>query len=57
MQKKRVPHIGTEISARDFVKLAEGFGCRGTRTGLDGLPGALAAAYAADRPTLVEVRA
>jgi thiamine pyrophosphate-dependent acetolactate synthase large subunit-like protein len=57
MDRIDVPHIGTEISSRDFVKLAEGFGCLGTRTGLDGLPGALAAAYAADRPTLVEVRA
>ena len=27
----RVPRIGTEISSRDFVKLAEGFGCPGVR--------------------------
>jgi 5-guanidino-2-oxopentanoate decarboxylase len=56
MDRIGVPHIGTEISSRDFVKLAEGFGCLGTRTGLDGLPEALALAYEADRPTLVEVR-
>ena len=44
------------ISAHDFVQLAEGFGCRGVRTeSLDDLPGALAEAFAADRPTLVEV--
>ena len=57
MDRIGVPHVGTEISSRDFVKLAEGFGCRGVRTGsLDDLPGALAEAFAADRPTLVEVR-
>ncbi len=58
MDRIAVPRVGTEISARDFVKLAEGFGCRGVRTGsLGDLPGALAEAFAADRPTLVEVRA
>jgi acetolactate synthase I/II/III large subunit len=57
MDRIGVPHVGTEISSRDFVKLAEGLGCRGARTGsLDDLPGALAEAFAADRPTLVEVR-
>ena len=56
MDRIDVPRIGTEISARDFVKLAEGFGCRGVRSGLDDLPAALAAAFGADRPTLVEVR-
>jgi acetolactate synthase-1/2/3 large subunit len=57
MDRIGVPRIGTEVSARDFVRLAEGLGCRGVRTGaLDELPGALAEAFAADRPTLVEVR-
>ena len=57
MDRIGVPHVGTEISSRDFVRLAEGFGCRGVRTGsLDDLPGALAEAFAADRPTLIEVR-
>jgi thiamine pyrophosphate-dependent acetolactate synthase large subunit-like protein len=57
MDRIGVPHVGTEVSARDFVRLAEGFGCRGVRTGsLDELPSALAEAFAADRPTLVEVR-
>ena len=41
MDRIGVPHVGTEISARDFVRLAEGFGCRGVRTGsLDELPDA-----------------
>jgi thiamine pyrophosphate-dependent acetolactate synthase large subunit-like protein len=57
MDRIGVPRIGTEISSRDFVQLAQGFGCLGTRTGLEGLPGALAEAFTADRPTLVEVRA
>jgi thiamine pyrophosphate-dependent acetolactate synthase large subunit-like protein len=57
MDRIGAPRLGTEISSRDFVKLAEGFGCRGVRTGsLSDLPGALAEAFAADRPTLVEVR-
>jgi thiamine pyrophosphate-dependent acetolactate synthase large subunit-like protein len=57
MDRIGAPRLGTEISSRDFVKLAEGFGCRGVRTGsLNDLPGALAEAFAADRPTLVEVR-
>ncbi|MEO7095153.1 MAG: 5-guanidino-2-oxopentanoate decarboxylase, partial [Polyangiales bacterium] len=57
MDRIGAQRLGTEISARDFVKLAEGFGCVGVRTGsLDDLPGALAEAFAADRPTLIEVR-
>jgi thiamine pyrophosphate-dependent acetolactate synthase large subunit-like protein len=57
MDRIGAPRLGTEISARDFVLLAEGFGCRGVRTGaLDDLPNALTEAFAADRPTLIEVR-
>jgi thiamine pyrophosphate-dependent acetolactate synthase large subunit-like protein len=56
MDRIGAPRMGTEISARDFLLLAEGFGCRGVRAeSLDDLPGALADAFAADRPTLVEV--
>ena len=56
MDRIGAPRMGTEISAHDFMLLAEGFGCRGVRTeSLDDLPGALAEAFAADRPTLVEV--
>jgi thiamine pyrophosphate-dependent acetolactate synthase large subunit-like protein len=58
MDRISAPRLGTEVTAHDFVLLAEGFGCRGVRTeSLDDLPGALAEAFAADRPTLVEVRA
>jgi thiamine pyrophosphate-dependent acetolactate synthase large subunit-like protein len=57
MDRIGAPHIGTEISSRDFVCLAEGFGCRGVRIGsLDDLADALAEAFAAARPTLIEVR-
>ena len=57
MDRISAPRMGTEVTAHDFVLLAEGFGCRGVRTeSLDDLPGALAEAFAADRPTLVEVR-
>lgn len=57
MDQIGVPRMGTEVTAHDFLLLAEGFGCRGVRTeSLDDLPGALAEAFAADRPTLVEVR-
>ena len=56
MDRIGAPRMGTEITAHDFMLLAEGFGCRGVRTeSLDDLPGALAEAFAADRPTLVEV--
>jgi thiamine pyrophosphate-dependent acetolactate synthase large subunit-like protein len=56
MDRISAPRMGTEVTAHDFVLLAEGFGCRGVRTeSLDDLPGALAEAFAADRPTLVEV--
>ena len=58
MDRIAAPRLGTEISAHDFLLLAEGFGCRGVRTeSLDDLPGTLAEAFAADRPTVVEVRA
>jgi thiamine pyrophosphate-dependent acetolactate synthase large subunit-like protein len=58
MDRIGAPRMGTEVSSHDFVLLAEGFGCRGVRTeSLDDLPGALAEAFAADRPTLVEVHA
>ena len=56
MDRIDVPRIGTEISARDFVKLAEGFGCLGVRTGPGRPAGRARRAFAADRPTLVEVR-
>jgi thiamine pyrophosphate-dependent acetolactate synthase large subunit-like protein len=58
MDRVGVAHVGTDATARDYLKLAEGFGASAVRVGaLADLAGALAAAFAADRPTLIEVAA
>jgi acetolactate synthase I/II/III large subunit len=58
MDRTGVAPIGTDTTARDFLRLAEGLGCHAVRAGtLDELPEILTAAFAADRPTLVEVPA
>lgn len=58
MDRARVPREGVDTSAADFIRIAEGFGCRALRVGsLDDLGPAVAAAFAADRPTLIEVEA
>lgn len=47
---------GSDIAGVDFVRIAEGFGCKARRvTRAAALPEALAHAYAAAQPTLVEV--
>ena len=57
MDRIGAPRLGTEISSRDFVKLAEGFGCRGVRTGsLERPAGRARRGLRGRRPTLVEVR-
>lgn len=56
MERADVPPVAVDTSARDFLKIAEGFGCRTARVeSLDELPGACAAAYAADGPTVIEL--
>ena len=56
MERVNVPPVGVATSARDFLKIAEGFGCRAVRAeSLDALGGLVAEAFAADRPTLIEV--
>jgi acetolactate synthase-1/2/3 large subunit len=56
MDRADVPHAGVDTSARDFVQLAEGFGCHGVRaTALAELDELVDAALAADRPTVIEV--
>jgi benzoylformate decarboxylase len=58
MDRTGVPPVGTDTSARDFLRLAEGLGCNGVRAGaLDELGDLLGAAFAADRPTVIEVPA
>ncbi len=57
MDRAGIPRIGTEITARDFLALARGFGCRGERArDLGHLRSLLGRALAASGPTLIEVR-
>jgi thiamine pyrophosphate-dependent acetolactate synthase large subunit-like protein len=57
MRRADIPLVGTDASAHDFVAIAEGFGCHGQRAAdLDDLRDLVAAALAADRPTVIEVR-
>jgi len=56
MERVDVPPVGVATSAHDFLKIAEGFGCHAVRAeSLDDLGGLIAAAFVADRPTLIEV--
>jgi acetolactate synthase-1/2/3 large subunit len=56
MDRTGVPPIGTDTSARDFLRLAEGLGCNAVRANaLDELREILAVAFSAERPTVVEV--
>ena len=56
MLRADVPPVAVDASARDFLKIAEGFGCRAVRAdSLDALPGIIGEAFAADGPTLIEV--
>ena len=56
MERADVPPVAVDTSARDFLAIAEGFGCRAARVeSLDDLPAVCAEAYAADRPTLIEL--
>ena len=51
-----IPPLGTDASAADFVRIAEGFGCRGERAqSIDHVVTLVRDALAADRPTLIEV--
>ena len=56
MERVGIEPVGVDTSARDFLKIAEGFGCRAVRAAsLEAIPGLVADAFAADRPTLIEV--
>ena len=57
MIARGLPEIGVSPRNPDYLKLAEAFGCRATRpASLDALTAALTQAFAADGPTLIEVR-
>jgi thiamine pyrophosphate-dependent acetolactate synthase large subunit-like protein len=56
MEATGIPPLGTDASAADFVRLAEGFGCRGVRaTSIDHVTALVREALVADGPTLIEV--
>lgn len=58
MERADVPPVAVDTSARDFIRIAEGFGCRAVRvTDVADLPAVCAEAFAADGPTLIEVAA
>ena len=52
----QTPSVGTDLSGLDFVSLAKGFGLPAERATTTGeLHKALAAAFAADGPSLIDV--
>ena len=53
-----LPRVGVDLQAPDYCKVAEGFGCRSERpTSLPEVRKAIAAALAAEGPTLIEIDA
>src|SRR5262249_14777690 len=57
MVEKGIPEIGVRQRNPDFIALAKAFGCRTVRpASLGRFKSALQAAFAADGPTLIEVR-
>lgn len=57
MDRADVPQVGVDTTAYDYPLVAKGFGCHGVAIdSVDALPAAMAEAFAADRPTLIDVR-
>jgi 5-guanidino-2-oxopentanoate decarboxylase len=57
MTERGIPEIGVRQRNPDFIKLARAFGCRAIRpSSLDRFRAALRSAFAADGPTLIEMR-
>ncbi len=57
MVEKGIPELGVRQRNPDFIKLGKAFGCRTVRpTSLGRFKAALTAAFAADGPTLIELR-
>ncbi len=57
MTERGIPEIGVRQRNPDFIKLARAFGCRTARpSSLDRFKAALRSAFAADGPTLIELR-
>jgi thiamine pyrophosphate-dependent acetolactate synthase large subunit-like protein len=56
MRQDGIPTIGVDLASPDFCAIAHGFGCEALRLErLDALAPALEAAFARDRPTLIEI--
>ncbi len=56
MECLNVPLIGVDISAHDYLKIAEGFGCNAVRVEtVDEIVACVTKAFAGDRPTLIEI--
>ncbi len=57
MTARGIPTIGVNQRNPDYLKLAEAFGCRTARPdGLAAFERSLAEAFAADGPTVIELR-
>lgn len=57
MDRQNVPRIGVEPKSPDFLTVAQGLGCHAVRpTSAEQLAQSVRDAFAADRPTLIEVR-
>ena len=57
MDRQNVPRIGVEPKSPDFLKVAQGMGCHAVRpSSAEQLAQSVRDAFAADRPTLIEVR-
>jgi len=57
MISRKIPTIGVNQHNPDFIKLAEAYGCRTeTPQTFEALEHAITAAFAADRPTVIELR-
>ena len=57
MDRQQIPRIGVEPRSPDFLRLAESLGCHATRAAsAEHLAKSLTDAFAADRPTVIEIR-
>jgi 5-guanidino-2-oxopentanoate decarboxylase len=57
MEEAGIPRLGVALRNPDFLALARAFGCHATRPdGLAALREAILGAFAADAPTVIEVR-
>jgi acetolactate synthase-1/2/3 large subunit len=53
----RIPRVGADTTAPDYLQLAAGFGANAVKASLGELGRALRVAWTADKPTLIEFEA